>query len=157
VNRRSARATACCGRGCKGNRRCLRRQGVSRERSAGAQGREACRPHGRPAPVDVAGELMPLARGCEPRAFAKTKGGGLLPPPLLFHSSFIQRYYSMLDWLKAYYLMGWALLPCSEKTKAPLTAHGYNDASTDWQTIEAWHRQFPDSVWAVGTSDSHGV
>ena len=58
----------------------------------------------------------------------------------------------LLDCLKTYISMGWAVLPCSNKTKAPLTPHGFKDASTDWKHVEAWHRQFPGCAWGTSTS-----
>ena len=63
----------------------------------------------------------------------------------------------MLDCLKVYVSLGWPVLPCSSKTKAPLTAHGHKDASLDWKQVEAWHRQYPDCAWGVATTAERGV
>ena len=49
----------------------------------------------------------------------------------------------MLDCLKIYTNMGWALFPCSVRTKKPITPHGFKDASLDWRQIVAWHEQYP--------------
>lgn len=63
-----------------------------------------------------------------------------------------------LECLKVYLtMMGWPLFPCSSKTKAPLTAHGFKDASKDWQQVEAWYQQYPDCAWGVPTSAERGV
>lgn len=62
-----------------------------------------------------------------------------------------------LDALRVYHTLGWPLVPYGSRTKAPLTQHGYKDATTDWPTIEAWHRQYPGCAWGTATSDTRGV
>ena len=41
---------------------------------------------------------------------------------------------------------GWVIFPCNGK-KEPLTAHGFKDATTDEQQINAWAKQFPGGLW----------
>ena len=58
----------------------------------------------------------------------------------------------MLDCLKIYTNMGWALFPCSVRTKKPITPHGFKDASLDWRQIVAWHEQYPGCALGTPTS-----
>jgi len=47
---------------------------------------------------------------------------------------------------------GWPVLPCRmDATKAPLTKHGYLDASTDPALIEEWFTRWPDANLALAT------
>ena len=44
---------------------------------------------------------------------------------------------------------GWPVFPCDHRLarcKAPLTEHGFKDATTDPVQIEAWWRQFPNAL-----------
>jgi hypothetical protein len=63
----------------------------------------------------------------------------------------------MLENLRVYALMGWPLFPCSSKDKSPLTAHGFKDASTNLDMIQAWHERFPGCAWGAVTSAKRGV
>ena len=64
---------------------------------------------------------------------------------------------SMLDCLKIYADMGWALFPCSSRDKAPITIHGHKDATTEWTQIEKWHGKYPGCAWGTPTSAERGV
>lgn len=59
--------------------------------------------------------------------------------------------------LRTYADMGWSLLPCSCRTKVPITEHGHKNASTRWPQIEAWLVQHPGCAWGVATSAERGV
>ena len=66
----------------------------------------------------------------------------------------------MIDCLKMYLNMGWALFPClssGPKAKAPLTEHGHKDASLDLAQVEEWLRQYPGCAWGSPTSAGRGV
>jgi hypothetical protein len=66
----------------------------------------------------------------------------------------------VIENLKVYHMMAWPLFPCHSsgaKAKAPLTTHGFKDASLDWQQIEAWYQQFPGCAWGVATSAKRAV
>ena len=45
---------------------------------------------------------------------------------------------------------GWVVFPCNYK-KAPLTEHGFKDASSNLEQIEAWWTQWPDALIGVPT------
>jgi hypothetical protein len=51
----------------------------------------------------------------------------------------------------------WPLFPCHPGTKAPLTPHGFKDASTNLITVKAWYKQHPGCMWATPTSAERGV
>lgn len=56
---------------------------------------------------------------------------------------------SMLDEALSYAARGWAVFPCYEtgaKAKAPRTAHGLNDATTDPAIIRQWWERWPDAA-----------
>ena len=59
--------------------------------------------------------------------------------------------------LQAYSAMAWPLFPCSHKNKAPLTPHGFKDATTDLEQLISWFEQFPDCAWGTPTSAERGV
>ena len=50
----------------------------------------------------------------------------------------------------------WPLFPCDAE-KHPLTAHGFKDASMDFEQIEKWHAQFPEANWAIPTGEITGT
>jgi hypothetical protein len=54
-----------------------------------------------------------------------------------------------VDWALAYAAVGMAVFPVANKR--PLTEHGFKDATTDPETIEAWWARYPhaDIGWAV--------
>src|SRR4051794_12549850 len=54
-------------------------------------------------------------------------------------------------------LLRWPLFPCSAQSKAPLTAHGFQDATTDMGQLEAWHKSFPGCAWGVATAAERAV
>ena len=51
--------------------------------------------------------------------------------------------------LKVYSALRWRLIPVSSHDKAPLTQHGYKDASGDLGTLREWYERFPGCGWAV--------
>ena len=59
--------------------------------------------------------------------------------------------------LQCYSAMGWALFPCSNQTKKPLTSHGLKDATTDMAMLLSWSAQHSGCAWGFGTSASVGV
>ena len=46
---------------------------------------------------------------------------------------------------------GWAVFPCSQSTKKPLTPHGCLDAKKDVGAIRAWWKKHPDASIGVAT------
>ena len=46
---------------------------------------------------------------------------------------------------------GWAVFPCSQKTKKPLTPHGCKDAKKTSGPIKAWWKKHPDASIGVAT------
>lgn len=61
------------------------------------------------------------------------------------------------DLLQLYSAMNWALFPCSNTSKAPLTPHGFKDATTNIEQLLSWYRQFPGCAWGTPTSAERGV
>jgi len=59
--------------------------------------------------------------------------------------------------LQFYAAMGWPLFPCSNKSKKPLTSHGFKDATTDVGQLKAWHGQHVGCAWGCATSSERGV
>lgn len=57
--------------------------------------------------------------------------------------------------LMEYLEWGWRVFPV--RGKAPLTAHGFKDATTDPAEIDRWLKQFPDCGWAVATGETSGI
>ncbi|HET6497059.1 MAG TPA: bifunctional DNA primase/polymerase, partial [Thermoleophilia bacterium] len=51
---------------------------------------------------------------------------------------------------------GLPVFPC-KADKAPLTAHGYKDATTNENTIRAWWGRRPDAEIGVATGEAHVV
>jgi hypothetical protein len=51
----------------------------------------------------------------------------------------------------AYAACGWPVFPCRAGGKAPLTAHGFKDASTAPPVIRAWWERWPDANLAIAT------
>ena len=49
---------------------------------------------------------------------------------------------------------GWYVFPCWPKTKKPMTAHGFKDATLDEGTIRAWWKKTPDANPAISTGPS---
>jgi len=56
------------------------------------------------------------------------------------------------EWAQWYAHHGWPVFPC--RGKAPLTPHGFHDASDEPWTIDAWWRQYPDAN--IGSPMGHG-
>lgn len=50
-----------------------------------------------------------------------------------------------------YAARGWPVFPCRAGGKAPLTPHGFKDATTDAAVIRRWWRHFPRANVAVAT------
>jgi hypothetical protein len=52
---------------------------------------------------------------------------------------------------------GVPVFPCVVENKAPLTPHGFHDASTDLETIQCWWRRWPDALIGVPTGEKFVV
>jgi len=59
--------------------------------------------------------------------------------------------------LQVYSQLGFALFPCSNEHKGPLTPHGFKDATTDLKQLADWHNLFPDCAWGCATTAERGV
>ena len=59
------------------------------------------------------------------------------------------------DTLLEYLELGWHVFPIVEGGKAPLTAHGFKDASNAVIQIDAWLAKYPNANWAVSTGPSN--
>lgn len=59
----------------------------------------------------------------------------------------------LLAYALRYALAGWRVLPLQPNGKAPLTAHGVKDASTDPETIGAWWKRWPDANIGLALGD----
>ncbi len=60
---------------------------------------------------------------------------------------------AMLAHALRYALAGWRVLPLQPNGKAPLTAHGVKDASTDPETIGAWWQRWPAANIGLALGD----
>ena len=49
----------------------------------------------------------------------------------------------LCEFAVVYAQRGWAVFPLKPRSKAPLTPHGFKDASNDAQTIRAWWARWP--------------
>lgn len=49
---------------------------------------------------------------------------------------------------------GWYVFPCWPRTKKPMTAHGWKDATLDAETITAWWTKTPDANMAIACAPS---
>lgn len=59
---------------------------------------------------------------------------------------------ALLDAALRYAELGFAVFPCADAIQpAPLTRHGFKDASTDPEQIAAWWRQFPTACIGMAT------
>jgi len=56
----------------------------------------------------------------------------------------------------AYAQQGWPVFPCGED-KRPLTPHGFKDASTDLQQIQAWWERWPSAMIGVPMGARSGL
>ena len=52
---------------------------------------------------------------------------------------------------------GWSVFPCHPKAKEPLTEHGFHDATTNDQQIDAWWTKYPDANVAIATGKVSGI
>ena len=64
---------------------------------------------------------------------------------------------SILDAALDYARRGWPVFPCQATNKAPLTKHGFKDATTDEATIRNWWDQWPDAMIGVPMGSRSGV
>lgn len=74
-----------------------------------------------------------------PRRTLKTAGGAYLAAALRYAER------------------GWAVFPLGPRSKAPATAHGFKDATTDEEQIRAWWARTPDANLGVATGAPSGV
>lgn len=54
-----------------------------------------------------------------------------------------------IETILGYARMGWRVFPCHAGQKIPLTTHGNSDATSDEETILAWHTRWRDANWAL--------
>jgi hypothetical protein len=64
---------------------------------------------------------------------------------------------SPLDFALEHARAGIPVFPVKRSDKRPLTRHGFKDATTDVQQIEAWARKYPDANWAMPTGGASGI
>jgi hypothetical protein len=62
-----------------------------------------------------------------------------------------------LDTALDYARNGTPVFPVDARTKSPLTAHGFYDASVDEQQIRAWWTQWPDAMLAIPAGPRSGL
>ncbi len=53
--------------------------------------------------------------------------------------------------------LGWKVFPLRPRDKAPLTANGFHDATTDVEQIREWWRQWPDANIGMPTGKDTAV
>ena len=53
--------------------------------------------------------------------------------------------------------LGYPVFPCAPGDKVPLTAHGFQDASSDPALVTAWWRRWPDANLGMPTGRPSGV
>ncbi len=58
---------------------------------------------------------------------------------------------ALLETALRYAELGYPVFPCAPGTKTPLTEHGFHDATTDADQIEAWWAQHPSANIGVAT------
>ena len=49
------------------------------------------------------------------------------------------------EWAQRYAEMGWAVFPVVPGDKVPMTEHGVDDASPDWEDVRLWWQQTPEA------------
>ena len=57
------------------------------------------------------------------------------------------------NWARA----GFPVFPCNPATKAPLTPHGFKDATADLQTVMAWWQAHPNALVGLATGEASGL
>lgn len=57
------------------------------------------------------------------------------------------------NWARA----GFPVFPCNPATKAPLTPHGFKDATADLQTVAAWWQAHPNALVGLATGEASGL
>jgi hypothetical protein len=57
-----------------------------------------------------------------------------------------------LEAARRYAELGYRVFPCAPGGKAPLTEHGFHDATTDTEQIERWWARHPDANVAIATA-----
>ena len=100
----------------------------------------------RPATVGIQGGA-PAA--CGPTANDTTTAPAALPAPPADP-------WNAWEYVKVYAALGWRLIPVSPHDKAPLTQHGYKDASGDLGVLREWYERFPRCGWAVANGAAAG-
>lgn len=88
------------------------------------------------------------------RSAATTSVARLVPSPTESPDAGAQA--TALQHAIRYAQMGWPVFPCSPATKKPLTLHGFKDATTNQETIQAWWRSHPDAMIGVPTGQRSG-
>lgn len=62
----------------------------------------------------------------------------------------------MLDAALSYAEKGLPVFPCNSANKRPLTEHGFEDASVDPETIQAWWARWPNAMIGMPTGERTG-
>jgi len=63
---------------------------------------------------------------------------------------------SMKDHALHYAQIGLAVFPIKPRSKAPLTVHGFKDASKDQQQIDEWWNRWPSANIGIATGQASG-
>jgi len=63
----------------------------------------------------------------------------------------------MVDHALAYAKQGIPVFPCQRKDKAPLTEHGFKDATTKLAQIKKWWARWPKAMIGVPTGPASGI
>lgn len=58
---------------------------------------------------------------------------------------------ALLEAALEYVARGWPVFPCAPKSKKPITAHGFKDASTDPAVVTAWWKRSPRANIGIPT------
>ncbi|MHB8587196.1 MAG: phage/plasmid primase, P4 family [Thermoplasmatota archaeon] len=64
---------------------------------------------------------------------------------------------TMLDAALAYAQRGWPVFPLRPRSKEPLTAHGFKDATTDATQVRAWWTTHPQANIGIATGRTAGI
>jgi hypothetical protein len=64
---------------------------------------------------------------------------------------------ALVDHALEYAALGLPVFPCNPADKAPLTTHGFKDASTDKKQIQAWWQRSPDALIGMPTGRASGI
>ena len=63
---------------------------------------------------------------------------------------------ALVDAALSYAAKNLPVFPCNASNKRPLTEHGFEDASTDPETIRRWWARWPDAMIGMPTGKRSG-